>query len=74
MILSRLPEGSRFCLSTMPHIRGEVVSQGAGSVTIRLECSPKLVEITRKNGKQISFVVQKSGLTTWSKMTEVNRI
>ena len=74
MILSRLPEGSRFALHSMPHITGEVVSRGAGSVSIRLDCPPKTVEITRPNGKVTSFVVQKSGLTTWSRMTEVNRI
>lgn len=74
MILSRLPEGARFALAGLPHITGEVVSLGCGSVSIRLDCPPKTVQITRPNGQVTSFVVQKSGLTTWSRMTEVNRI
>jgi len=74
MILARLPEGARFALSALPHLTGEVVSQGTGSTAIRLDTPPKTVEITRPNGTVSSFVVQKSGLTTWSRHTEVHRI
>ena len=72
--LRRLHEGTRFRLQGLPQVTGEVVRQGTGSVVVRLDVPERIVEFTRIDGSVASIRHCKSGLTTWSRMTEVTRI
>lgn len=74
MKLYRLPELSRFRLADMPWITGQIIRVNEGSVTVRADTQPVTHKFTDRKGKEREFTTHQARETTWSRMTEVERI
>ena len=72
--LDRLKPGTRFRLAGMPEIRGELVSCGDCSATVRLDGGTREVEIENQDGTTRRFSARRATTTTWAPATVVEPI